>query len=90
MVGAVRTGDREEPLSSEANSSVASMREARASLARRAKTVESGPPLTPFIRSWQLALESANKSPKTVRAYLDSVRGTRLRASRRTGRMRQT
>jgi site-specific recombinase XerD len=71
MVGVVRTVDKEEPMSTEASSSVTSMREARRS---RAKAAESGPPIGTFIVSWQLALESANKSPKTVRAYLDSVR----------------
>jgi site-specific recombinase XerD len=75
MAGAVRTGDREEPMSSEASSSVTSMREARASRARRAKAARSGPPLATFIASWQLALEAAVKSPKTIRAYTDSARG---------------
>jgi integrase/recombinase XerD len=74
MVGEVRTVDKEEPMSTEASSSVTSMREARRSRARRAKAVESGPPIMTFIVSWQLALESANKSPKTVRSYTDSVR----------------
>lgn len=61
-------------MSSEAASSVTSMREARRSRARRARAVESGPPLSTFIASWQLALEAASKSPRTVRSYLDSVR----------------
>ena len=61
-------------MSTEASSSVTSMREARRSRARRTKSAESGPPIATFIMSWQLALESANKSPKTVRAYIDSVR----------------
>lgn len=54
--------------------SVTSMREARRSRARRAQAVESGPPLSTFITSWQLALEAAAKSPRTVRSYTDSVR----------------
>jgi site-specific recombinase XerD len=53
-------------------SSVTSMGEARR---RRASTsVSEGPPLTTFITSWELALEAAAKSPRTVRSYLDSVR----------------
>ena len=39
MVGAVRTGDREEPMSSDADSSVTSMREARRARARRTATL---------------------------------------------------
>lgn len=74
MAGAVRTGDREEPMSSDADTSVTSMREARRARARRAKAAASGPPLTTFIASWQLALEAAAKSPQTVRGYADSVR----------------
>src|ERR1700722_12658987 len=74
MGGAVRTGDREEPMSSDADTSVTSMREARRARARRAKAAASGPPLTTFIASWQLALEAAAKSPQTVRGYTDSVR----------------
>jgi len=42
-------------------------REARASRARRAKAAESGPPLSTFIASWQLALEAAAKSSGTAR-----------------------
>ncbi len=61
-------------MSSEANSPVTSMREARASRARRAKAAQVGTPITTFIASWQLALEAAAKSPKTVRSYTDSVR----------------
>jgi site-specific recombinase XerD len=34
----------------------------------------AGPPLTAFVTSWQLALEAAAKSPRTVRSYLDSVK----------------
>ena len=30
--------------------------------------------MTAFVTSWQLALEAATKSPRTVRSYLDSVR----------------
>jgi site-specific recombinase XerD len=33
-----------------------------------------GPPLAAFVTSWQLALEAAAKSPRTVRSYLDSVK----------------
>lgn len=33
----------------------------------------AGPPLSGFIESWRLSLESANKSPKTVRSYTDSA-----------------
>ena len=55
-------------------SSVTSMREARRSRARRAQAVESGPALSTFVGSRQLSLESAAKSPKTVRSYLDSLR----------------
>ena len=57
-----------------ATSSVTSMREARRSRARRAQAVEAGPPLSTFVESWQLALEAAAKSPRTVRSYTDSVR----------------
>lgn len=61
-------------MSSDATSPVTSMREARRARAQRAKTAQSGPPLTTFIASWQLALEAAAKSPQTVRGYIDSVR----------------
>ena len=74
MAGAVRTGGREEPMSSDATSSASSMREARRARAQRAKAAQSGPPITTFIASWQLALEAAAKSPATVRGYTDSVR----------------
>jgi hypothetical protein len=74
MAGAVRTGDREEPISSDANSSVTSMREAGRSPARGPQAVESGPALSTFTASWQLALEATAKSLKTVRSYTDSVR----------------
>jgi integrase/recombinase XerD len=50
------------------------MRDARRSRARRTAAAESGPPLITFVASWQLALEAANKNPKTVRSYLDSIR----------------
>jgi site-specific recombinase XerD len=73
MAGAVRTGDREEPMSSEASSSITSMREARRSRTRRAAAT-SGPALSTFIASWQLALDAAAKSSRTVRSYTDSVR----------------
>jgi integrase/recombinase XerD len=43
--------------------------------ARRSTAPEpTGPPLSAFVTSWQLSLEAARKSPKTVRSYLDSVR----------------
>src|SRR6266852_5689148 len=70
MAGAIRTGDREEPMSSEASSSVTSMREARRSPARRTAAT-SGPALSTFIASWQLALEAAAKSSRTVRYYTE-------------------
>jgi site-specific recombinase XerD len=53
-------------------SSVSSMGEARRRRAR--ESVSEGPPLTAFVTSWELALEAAAKSPRTVRSYLDSVR----------------
>jgi site-specific recombinase XerD len=53
-------------------SSVTSMGEARRR--RASASVSEGPPLTTFITSWELALEAAAKSPRTVRSYLDSVR----------------
>ncbi len=50
-------------------------RSARQSRERRPTTPEpGGPPLSAFIISWQLALEAASKSPKTVRSYIDSVK----------------
>jgi site-specific recombinase XerD len=61
-------------MSSDANSSVTSMRQARASRARPAKAASSPPALSTFISSWQLALGTAAKSPKTVRSYTDSAR----------------
>lgn len=55
--------------------SLTSMGEARRSRGQReGSRVASGPPLTAFVTSWQLALEAAAKSPRTVRSYLDSVR----------------
>jgi len=48
-------------MSSEASSSVTSMREARRSRTRRA-AARSGPALSTFIASWQLALDAAAKS----------------------------
>jgi integrase/recombinase XerD len=53
-------------------SSVTSMGEARRR--RASASVSEGPPLTAFVTSWELALEAAAKSPRTVRSYLDSVR----------------
>src|SRR5438270_9400720 len=55
-------------------SSVTSMREARRSRARRAQAADPGPPLITFVASWQLQLEAANKNPRTIRSYLDSIR----------------
>ncbi len=60
-------------MSSEASSSVTSMREARRSRTRRAAAT-SGPALSTFIASWQLTLDAAAKSSRTVRLYTDSVR----------------
>jgi hypothetical protein len=55
--------------------SVTSMGEARRNRGNRRSAAESAsPPLTAFVTSWQLALEAAAKSPKTVRSYLDSVK----------------
>jgi integrase/recombinase XerD len=55
--------------------SVTSMREARRNRGQRGSTrAPASPPLTAFVTSWQLALEAAAKSPRTVRSYLDSVR----------------
>jgi site-specific recombinase XerD len=54
--------------------SVISMGEARRNRGRREGRATAGPPLTAFVTSWQLALEAATKSPRTVRSYLDSVR----------------
>jgi hypothetical protein len=48
-------------------SSVTSMGEARRR--RASASVSEGPPLTAFITSWELALEAAAKSPRTVRAH---------------------
>src|SRR6266566_4598403 len=56
-----------------ATMSVTSMQEARRSRARRA-TAAAGVGIAAFATSWQLALEAAGKSPKTVRSYLDSVK----------------
>jgi len=41
---------------------------------RNRAAAKDGPPLNAFVTSWQLALEAAAKSPRTVRSYLDSVR----------------
>jgi site-specific recombinase XerD len=55
--------------------SVTSMGEARRNRGHRDGTrAAAGPPLTAFVTSWQLALEAAAKSPRTVRSYLDSVK----------------
>jgi site-specific recombinase XerD len=51
--------------------SVTSMGEARPNRGSRAV---ANPTLTAFLTSWQLALEAAAKSPRTVRSYLDSAR----------------
>src|ERR1022692_3906869 len=55
--------------------SVTSMGEARRNQGRRSGTrASAGPPLTAFVTSWQLALEAAAKSQRTVRSYTDSVK----------------
>jgi site-specific recombinase XerD len=55
--------------------SVTSMGEARRNQGRRAGTrASAGPSLTTFVTSWQLALEAASKSNRTIRSYLDSVK----------------
>ena len=55
--------------------SVTSMGEARRNRGgRTGPRAADGPPLTAFVTSWQLALEAAAKSPRTVRSYLDSVK----------------
>src|SRR5262249_15207029 len=75
---AVRTWvARRQTVSSEntnAGAPVTSMGKARRARSRRAAASGDGAPLTGLIPSWQLALEAANKSPRTVRSYLDSVR----------------
>jgi site-specific recombinase XerD len=51
------------------------MGEARRNRGRRdGSSAPAGPPLTAFVTSWQLALEAAAKSKRTVRSYTDSVR----------------
>jgi site-specific recombinase XerD len=40
----------------------------------RAEPAPVSPPLSTFVSSWQLALEAAHKSPKTVRSYTDSAK----------------
>jgi site-specific recombinase XerD len=55
--------------------SVTSMGEARRNRGQRdGSRAAAGPPLTAFVTSWQLALEAATKSPRTIRSYLDSVK----------------
>lgn len=55
--------------------SVTSMGEARRNRGRRDGTAApAGPPLPAFVTSWQLALEAAAKSKRTVRSYTDSVK----------------
>lgn len=51
--------------------SVTSKHEPRSNRGHRPTT---SPALVSFVASWQLALEAAAKSPKTVRSYTDSVR----------------
>jgi integrase/recombinase XerD len=53
--------------------SITSMGDARRNRGRRKGSI-TGPSLTAFVTSWQLSLEAAAKSPKTVRSYLDSVK----------------
>lgn len=40
---------------------------------RESAPAPTSPALSTFITSWQLSLEAASKSPKTVRSYTDSV-----------------
>jgi site-specific recombinase XerD len=55
--------------------SVTSMGDARRNRGRQGGTrASAGPPLTAFVTSWQLALEAAAKSERTVRSYTDSVK----------------
>jgi site-specific recombinase XerD len=55
--------------------SVTSMSGARRNRGRReTDPAPAGPALGTFIVSWQLSLEAAGKSPKTVRSYIDSMR----------------
>jgi site-specific recombinase XerD len=55
--------------------SVTSMGEARRNHGRRdGIRASADPPLTAFVTSWQLALEAAAKSQRTVRSYTDSVK----------------
>ena len=55
--------------------SVTSMGEARRNRGRRdGSPAPAGPPLIAFVTSWQLALEAASKSKRTVRSYTDSVK----------------
>src|SRR6266404_283762 len=67
------TGADSTPAGGRATMSVTSMQEARRSRARRA-TAAAGVGVAAFATSWQLALEAAGKSPKTVRSYLNSVK----------------
>ena len=53
--------------------SVTSMQDARRSRGRRTAAA-ADVDLAAFVTSWQLALEAAGKSPRTVRSYTDSVR----------------
>ena len=53
--------------------SVTSMQEARRNLGRRTAAA-AGTDLAAFATSWQLSLEAASKSPRTVRSYTDSVK----------------
>jgi integrase/recombinase XerD len=54
--------------------SVTSMGDVRRSRSQRTAAASAGPSLITFVTSWQLALEAAAKSSRTVRSYLDSVR----------------
>ena len=53
--------------------SVTSMREARSGRGRRTAAA-FGVDLAALVTSWQLSLEAAGKSPRTVCSYTDSVR----------------
>ncbi|WP_433516451.1 tyrosine-type recombinase/integrase [Nonomuraea sp. CA-143628] len=43
-------------------------------MARSRRQMPSSPPLLDLVPSWELSLQAADKSPGTIRSYLDSVR----------------
>jgi len=49
------------------------MQQARSRRAHR-RAAPAGVSLAAFATSWQLALEAAGKSPRTIPSYLDSIR----------------